>query len=73
MHLSRAIVPAVITQVTEHEEELEARQIGGFTLKEGRVQTVRVRIGLDTGFMAYTVLYTQETPFNSTEVTYLSL
>lgn len=37
------------------------------------VQKVRIRVGLDTGFMVYTVLYIHETPFNSTKVTYLNI
>ena len=40
---------------------------------ERSVQKVRIRVGLDTVFMAYTVLYTHETPFNLTKVTYLNL
>ena len=32
---------------------------------EYSVEKVRVKVRLDTGFMAYTVLYTHETPFNS--------
>ena len=70
MHLSRAIVPAVIMEFTEHEEEREARQLGGFAQKERQAQRpkgylkVRIMVGLNTGFMAYTVLYTHETPFS---------
>ena len=40
---------------------------------EHSIQKVRIRVGLDTGFMAYTVLYIHETPFNSTKVMYLNL
>jgi len=64
MHLSRAIVLAVVidthhsgTQNSFSVEEHEARLSEGFTLKEGSDREVRVRVGLDTGFMALDSIY----------------
>jgi len=60
MHLSRAIVPAIVidthhsgTQISFSAEEREARSSGGFTLKEGG----EVRVRLDNGFMALDSIY----------------
>jgi len=55
MHLSRAIVLAVVPKINFSAKQHEARSSGGITLKEGgakRPRGYRVRVGLDTGFMA---------------------
>jgi len=59
MHLSRAIVPAIVPKLASLQKSAKRDCLGALHRRKAECsdQKVRVRIGLDTGFMALDSIY----------------